>query len=56
MKGLRIAIAQIETIVGDIQGNSDKIISWVHRAREADADLVCFPELAVTDIPQKTSS
>jgi NAD+ synthase (glutamine-hydrolysing) len=51
MKGLRIAIAQIETIVGDIQGNADKIISWVHRAREADADLVCFPELAVTGYP-----
>jgi NAD+ synthase (glutamine-hydrolysing) len=51
MKSIRIALAQMETVVGDISGNLRKILSWVHRARELRADLVCFPELALTGYP-----
>src|ERR687886_1210342 len=48
---LRVAIAQIDTTVGDIAGNTGKIAEQIARAREARAALVVFPELAVTGYP-----
>jgi len=45
---LRVAIAQINCIMGDMQGNKQKILDYIKRAKEADADLVVFPELAIT--------
>jgi NAD+ synthase (glutamine-hydrolysing) len=48
---LRIAIAQINSIVGDLEGNSRKIIQFARMADEAEADIVCFPELALTGYP-----
>ena len=49
---MRIAIAQINLIIGDIDGNRDKIISSVKQAKDLhDADLVIFPELAITSYP-----
>ena len=48
---VRIALGQINTIVGDIDGNVEKMASWAARASEAGADLVCFPELAITGYP-----
>ncbi len=48
---IRIALAQVETIVGDIQGNLQKILNWTQRATELGAELVCFPELALTGYP-----
>jgi NAD+ synthase (glutamine-hydrolysing) len=48
---MRLALAQIDTIVGDLDGNRDRIISRLTEAREAGADLVLFPELAVTGYP-----
>ena len=49
---LRIAIAQINLLVGDIEGNTTRIIEWIHRARdEMKADVVVFPELAITGYP-----
>jgi len=51
MSRLRIALAQINTTVGDIPGNVRKILRYVKRAREAGASLVLFPELAVTGYP-----
>jgi len=48
---LRIAIAQINTSVGDLDGNTEKIIDYIGRARELGADIVTFPELAVTGYP-----
>ncbi len=51
MKPLRIALAQINTTVGDIAGNAAGILSGVERAREGGARLVVFPELAVTGYP-----
>jgi NAD+ synthase (glutamine-hydrolysing) len=48
---LRIALAQINTTVGDLDGNVQKILAYLQRAREAGADVVAFPELAVTGYP-----
>ncbi|NOZ24600.1 MAG: NAD+ synthase [Nitrospirae bacterium] len=51
MKTLRLALAQINTTVGDLEGNTGKIIRNIERAGEAGADMVAFPELAVTGYP-----
>jgi NAD+ synthase (glutamine-hydrolysing) len=51
MRILRIAMAQINPTVGDLAGNRDRIIDTIGRARKAGADLVAFPELAVTGYP-----
>jgi NAD+ synthase (glutamine-hydrolysing) len=48
---LRMALAQINTTVGDLPGNTAKIIEWTGRARALGADLVAFPELCVTGYP-----
>ena len=47
----RLALAQINTTVGDIPGNTAKIIRYLDEAREAQAYLVAFPELAITGYP-----
>ena len=51
MRTLRVALAQINTTVGDLDGNARKIREWVANARDAGADLVAFPELTVTGYP-----
>ena len=48
---LRVALAQINPTVGDLEGNSRLIIHWIGRARDEGADIVCFPELALTGYP-----
>ncbi|MAN94021.1 MAG: NAD+ synthase [Chloroflexi bacterium] len=47
----RLALAQINPTVGDIARNTAKILDYLERAREAQADLVAFPELAITGYP-----
>ncbi|HJP64770.1 MAG TPA: NAD+ synthase, partial [Actinomycetota bacterium] len=47
----RVALGQINTTVGDLDGNVAKMAEWSARATQAGADLVCFPELAVTGYP-----
>lgn len=47
----RIALAQINTTVGDLDGNAAKIVDYIGHARELGADVVAFPELAVTGYP-----
>jgi NAD+ synthase (glutamine-hydrolysing) len=44
---LRVAVAQIDTTVGDFPGNAGKILAYGRRAEDAGADIVLFPELAV---------
>jgi NAD+ synthase (glutamine-hydrolysing) len=44
-------MAQIDPTVGDIAGNMRLVKSWIKEARKAGADLVVFPELAVTGYP-----
>ena len=51
MKSLRIALAQLNPTVGDLGGNVSKIVKYVKKAKTAGADLVAFPELAVTGYP-----
>ena len=51
MSTTRLALAQINTVVGDVVGNTDRIISWIDRARDVDADIVAFPELATVGYP-----
>ncbi|MEA2223821.1 MAG: hypothetical protein QOH83_2197, partial [Solirubrobacteraceae bacterium] len=48
---LRIALSQMNAVVGDIAGNEAKIAGAIGAAREAGAQLVCFPELALTGYP-----
>jgi NAD+ synthase (glutamine-hydrolysing) len=48
---IAIALAQINPTVGDISGNTSTIIDHVERARTAGAQVVAFPELAVTGYP-----
>ena len=48
---LRLAMSQINVVVGDVDGNLRKTIEWIDRAREVDADIVTFPELALTGYP-----
>jgi len=51
MGALRIALAQINPVVGDLKGNLDKISYWMDKARQADADVVTFPELCLCGYP-----
>jgi NAD+ synthase (glutamine-hydrolysing) len=48
---MRIALAQLNVVVGDLGGNRDRIVGALGEARAAGADLVLFPELAVTGYP-----
>lgn len=48
---MKIAIAQINTKVGDIKGNAAKIVSIKERAEQCGADLCVFPECALTGYP-----
>ena len=47
----RIALGQLNTTVGDLDGNVALMTDWTLRAAEAGADAICFPELAVTGYP-----
>src|SRR5512147_779450 len=51
MRTFRIAIAQMNPTVGDIAGNVRRITAWLREAKKAKADLVSFPELAITGYP-----
>ncbi|MYD65462.1 MAG: NAD+ synthase [Chloroflexi bacterium] len=51
MRHLRVGLAQINTTVGDFDGNCARILDAARRAAALDADVVAFPELAVTGYP-----
>jgi NAD+ synthase (glutamine-hydrolysing) len=48
---MRLALAQMNTTVGDLDGNRERILARLAEAKEAGADVVLFPELAVTGYP-----
>ena len=48
---MRIALAQLNVVVGDLDGNVERIVNAVSEARELATDLVVLPELAVTGYP-----
>jgi NAD+ synthase/NAD+ synthase (glutamine-hydrolysing) len=50
---MRIALAQINTTVGDLDGNVRKIAAFAAQASELKADVVVFPELAITGYPPR---
>jgi NAD+ synthase (glutamine-hydrolysing) len=51
MSIIRVALAQINTTVGDFAGNTARIIASIERGRAAGADIVAVPELSVTGYP-----
>ena len=51
MRQLRIGLAQVNVTVGDVEGNTRRILDEVERARALGVDLVAFPELALTGYP-----
>ena len=51
MKFLRLALAQINSTVGDLAGNSKKIRNYIKKAGRHKADIIAFPELALTGYP-----
>jgi NAD+ synthase (glutamine-hydrolysing) len=51
-ESLRIALAQLDLLVGDVQGNAARVIECAHAAhRDSHADLVAFPELTLSGYP-----
>ncbi|HOQ40012.1 MAG TPA: NAD+ synthase [Fervidobacterium sp.] len=51
MRKLRLGLAQINTTVGDIEGNKMKIIGQVEKAVDMGTDILVFPELTITGYP-----
>ncbi len=51
MRSLRVALAQINTTVGDISGNVKIINEYISMAKELKVDLIAFPELCITGYP-----
>jgi len=51
-ESLKIALAQVNLLVGDVRGNAARVLEWAQRARrELSADLVLFPELTLSGYP-----
>src|SRR5436305_12668377 len=48
---LRVALAQVNPTVGDLDGNADLHVAWTRRAAEAGAHVVVFPEMSLTGYP-----
>jgi NAD+ synthase (glutamine-hydrolysing) len=51
VRTLRVALAQVNPTVGDLDGNARLIRDWVARAEATQPDLVAFPELCLTGYP-----
>ena len=51
MRLVRIALAQINVTVGDIDGNKQRILRAIREAQEMGADVIALPELAITGYP-----
>ena len=48
---MRIALAQLNPLVGDLVGNAERILEACHQAHQQQADLVVTPELALWGYP-----
>jgi len=51
MSSLRVGLAQINCTVGDLEGNTKKIIQYLDKAKRMGVELVCFPELSISGYP-----
>ena len=50
---MQIALAQLNYIIGDVEGNTSKIIGEIHKAKATKVDIVVFSELAICGYPPK---
>ncbi|MBV9436662.1 MAG: NAD+ synthase, partial [Acidobacteria bacterium] len=50
---MKIALGQINPTIGDFCGNAEKIIDYIARAKQQNADLILFPELAICGYPPR---
>lgn len=50
---MKIALGQINTKIGDFKCNTDKIITFIEKAKTQNADLIIFPELTITGYPPR---
>ena len=50
---MRIALGQINTTVGDLTGNAEKMMVYARRAAERGAEVIAFPELSLTGYPPR---
>jgi len=51
MRSIRLALAQINSTVGDLEGNYQKVIEYINRATKKGAEIIAFPELSLTGYP-----
>ena len=51
MRTFRLAMAQMNATVGDLDGNAERIVANINEARSLGADLIAFPELALPGYP-----
>ena len=51
MSSLRLALAQINQTDGDLTANTDRILRYIDSAVSQGADIIAFPELAITGYP-----
>lgn len=51
MRTFRLAMAQINTTVGDLESNTRKVLNYIRQAQSVNADLIAFPELVITGYP-----
>ena len=50
---MRVALGQINTTVGDLAGNTARMVDFTRRAAEKGAELIVFPELSITGYPPR---
>ena len=48
---IRLGMAQVNLLVGDIEGNTRKVLEYAHRAQQEQIDLIVFTELTLTGYP-----
>ena len=51
MGRIRIALCQLDTVVGDVDGNVERVLGALEAADEAGCDIAAFPELSLTGYP-----
>ncbi|NLG12449.1 MAG: NAD+ synthase [Elusimicrobia bacterium] len=51
MDNIRIGIGQINSTIGDIKGNCEKIVAYINKAAKEKVDVLAFPELSITGYP-----
>ena len=51
MPRVRVALCQLNSVVGDLDGNVERILAMYDEAEAAGSDIAVFPELAVTGYP-----